>query len=68
MTSQSVGKQSVKVVRNTFRLRHINVKNGEYAVYLKYLVPILVKKLYKIQHLEGSGTPFLYIGRKVFKG
>jgi hypothetical protein len=25
------------------------------------------KKMYKMQHLEGSGTPVLYIGRKVLK-
>jgi len=25
------------------------------------------KKIYKMQHLEGSGTPVLYIGRMVFK-
>jgi hypothetical protein len=25
----------------------------------------LLKKIYKMQHLEGSGTPVLYIGRKV---
>jgi len=24
--------------------------------------------MYKMQHLEGSGTPLLYIGRKVLKG
>jgi len=27
----------------------------------------LVKKIYKMQHLQGSGTPVLYIGRKVLK-
>jgi len=27
-----------------------------------------MKKIYKMQHLEGSGTPVLYIGRTVFKG
>jgi hypothetical protein len=25
----------------------------------------LLKKIYKMQHLEGSGTPVLYIGRTV---
>jgi hypothetical protein len=25
-------------------------------------------KIYKMQYLEGSGTPVLYIGRKVLKG
>jgi hypothetical protein len=29
---------------------------------------IFVKKIYKMQHLEGSGTPFLYIGSTVLKG
>jgi hypothetical protein len=29
---------------------------------------ILLKKIYKMQHLEGSGTPVLYIGRTVLKG
>jgi len=28
----------------------------------------LVKKIYKMKHLEGSGTPVLYIGRTVLKG
>jgi len=28
----------------------------------------LLKKIYKTQHLEGSCTPVLYIGRKVLKG
>jgi hypothetical protein len=41
-------------------------KNGECAACLKYSVLIVVeKKIYKIQHLEGSGTPVLYIGRTV---
>jgi len=36
---------------------------------LKYSVLIVVKKyIYKMQHLEGSGTPILYIGRTVLKG
>jgi hypothetical protein len=26
------------------------------------------KNIYKMEHLEGSGTPVLYIGRKVLKG
>jgi len=33
----------------------------------KILVLIVVEKIYEMQHLEGSGTPFLYIGRKVLK-
>ena len=28
----------------------------------------LLKKIYKMRHLEGSGTPVLYIGRTVLKG
>jgi len=35
---------------------------------LKYSVLIFVEKIYKMQHLEGSGTPLLYIGRTVLKG
>jgi len=27
-----------------------------------------MKKIYKMQHLEGSGTPVLYIGHTVLKG
>jgi hypothetical protein len=34
----------------------------------KILLLIFVKKIYKMQHLEGSGTPVLYIGRTVLKG
>jgi len=28
----------------------------------------LLKKIYKMQHLEGSGMPVLYIGHTVLKG
>jgi len=31
----------------------------------KYSVPIFVEKIYKMQHLEGSSTPVLYVGRTV---
>jgi protein-disulfide isomerase len=49
--------------------RHFEEKNGECAACLKYLVLISVeKKIYKMQHLEVSGTPVLYIGRAVLKG
>jgi hypothetical protein len=29
---------------------------------------MFVEKIYKMQNLEGSGTPVLYIGRTVLKG
>jgi hypothetical protein len=48
--------------------RHFEEKNGECAACLKYSVLIFVEKTYKMQHLEGSGTPVLYIGRTVLKG
>jgi hypothetical protein len=36
---------------------------------LKYSALISVEKeIYKMQHLEGSGTPVLYIERTVLKG
>jgi len=35
---------------------------------LKYSVLIFVENIYKMQHLEGSGTPVLYMGRTVLKG
>jgi len=35
---------------------------------LKYSVLIFVEKIYKMTHLEGSGTPVLYIGRRIPKG
>jgi len=35
---------------------------------LKYSVLIFVEKIKEMQHLEGSGTPVLYIGRTVLKG
>jgi len=47
--------------------RHFEEENGECAGCLKYSVFIFVEKIYKMQHLEGSGTPVLYIGRTVFK-
>jgi hypothetical protein len=43
-------------------------KNGEFAACLKYSVHIFDEKKYKMQHLEGSGTPVLYIGRTDPKG
>jgi hypothetical protein len=51
--------------------RHFEEKNGECAACLKYSVLIFVEKkkyIYKMQHLEGSGMPVLYIGRTVLKG
>jgi hypothetical protein len=41
------------------------VKKGECAACLKYSVLIFVEKIYKMQNLESSGTPFLHIGRTV---
>ena len=36
---------------------------------LKYSVLIFVEKnICKMEHLEGSGTPVLYIGSKALKG
>jgi hypothetical protein len=44
-------------------------KNEECAACLKYSVLIFVEKnKNKMQHVEGSGTPVLYIGRRVLKG
>ena len=48
--------------------RHFEDKNGECATCLKYSVLIVVEKIYKMQHLEGSNIPLLYIGRMVLKG
>jgi hypothetical protein len=41
--------------------RNFEEKNGERAACLKYSILIFVEKLYKIQHLESSGKPVLYI-------
>jgi len=43
-------------------------KNGECTACLKYPVLTFVKKVYKMQHLEGRGTPVLYAGSTVLKG
>jgi len=43
-------------------------KKGECAACLKYSVLIFVEKIYKMQHLEGSGKTVLYIGRTVLEG
>jgi len=48
--------------------RHFEEENGECTACLKHLVLIFVEKKYKMQHLEGSCTPVLYIGRTVLKG
>jgi hypothetical protein len=34
----------------------------------KIVSTYISSKIYKMQHLEGSGTPVLYIGRTVLKG
>jgi hypothetical protein len=47
---------------------HFEEKNGECAACLKYSVLIFNEKIYKMQHLEGSSTPVLYIGCTVLKG
>jgi hypothetical protein len=39
----------------------------EVQLYL-YSILIFVEKIYKMQHLDGSGTPVPYIGRTVLKG
>jgi hypothetical protein len=55
--------------RNPYEIKGIlKRKNGECAACLKYSVLIFVEKIYKMQHLEGSGTPVLYRGRTVLKG
>jgi hypothetical protein len=41
--------------------RDFEEKNGECAACLKYSVLTVIEKMYKMQHLEGSGTPVLYI-------
>ena len=51
-----------------WKKRHFEGKNGVCAACLKYSVFIFVEKIYKMQHLEGSGTPVLYIGHTVLKG
>jgi hypothetical protein len=56
--------------------RHFEEKNGGCAACLKYSVLTVVENIYiyiyiyiyKMLHLEGSGTPALYIGRTVLKG
>jgi hypothetical protein len=40
-------------------------KNGEFTAGLKYSGLIFVEKIYKMQHLEGSAMPVLYVGRTV---
>jgi hypothetical protein len=52
-----------------YEINGILKKKQECAACLKYSVLIFVEKnIYKMQHLEGSGTPVLYIGRTVLKG
>jgi hypothetical protein len=45
--------------------RHFEEKNKECAACLEYSVLTLVEKIYKMQYLEGSGTPVPYIGLTV---
>ena len=48
--------------------QHFEEKNRECAACLKYSVLIFAEKKYKMQRLEGSGMPVLYIGCTVLKG
>jgi hypothetical protein len=48
--------------------RHFEEKNGECAACSKYSVLTFVEKIYEVEHLEGTGTPVLYIGPMVLKG
>jgi hypothetical protein len=45
-----------------------NRKIGECAACLKNSVRIFVEKIHKLECLEGSDVPVLYIGRTVSKG
>jgi hypothetical protein len=47
---------------------HFEEKNEDFSACLKYSLLIFVEKIYKIQRLEGSVTPVVYIGRTVLKG
>jgi hypothetical protein len=61
----NTGTKKVNIMKNK---QHFEEKNGECAACLKYSVFIIVEKIYKMQHLEDSGTLVLYIGRTVLKG
>jgi hypothetical protein len=57
------------IKRYHYEINGILKRKTECAARLKYSVPIFVEKnIYKMQHLETSGTPVLYIGRTVLKG
>jgi hypothetical protein len=47
---------------------HFEEKKGECAACLKYSVLMFVEKIYKLQHLECSGTHVLYTGLTVLEG
>jgi len=42
-------------------------KTESVQLVLKYSVPIVVEIIYNMQHMEGSGTSVLYIGRTDLK-
>jgi hypothetical protein len=48
--------------------RHFEEKNEVCSMFKILSTYICWKNIYKMQHLEGSGTPVLYIGRMVLKG
>jgi hypothetical protein len=63
------------IIREPHKLALLNKqnkkkKNGECATFLKYSVLIFVENIYiyKMQHLEGGGTPVLYIACSILKG
>jgi hypothetical protein len=41
--------------------RHFEEKNGECAAFLKYSVLIILKKIHKMQHVDGSAAWPSYI-------
>jgi hypothetical protein len=47
--------------------RHFEEKNGVCSMFKILSTYSCWKNIYKMQHLKGSGTPFLYIGRTVLK-
>jgi len=51
-----VNKTGTKYVRIMKETAFEEEKNGEYIPCLKYLVPVFVEKIYKMQRLEVSGA------------
>ena len=59
--SGTPGQETMEPTLSNFRYTKLNRTDGANSQETQV-------KIHKMQHLEGSGTPVLYLGRKVLEG